>query len=250
MEAAKYKANHDASKFVRPSCLALYDRNIANNATTVVCVCAKAAHKSHLDDYASYKAAKCGAAKFLRDVVDKIWYNDLKDAETFYTKVTALEIMAHLNANSEGLHAINMISPQSNLTQYYVQADDIPQFIIMMEDAQKKGKWAGIPIADVKLVMIALAAVLAAQHFSQEVDDWEGLPAINRTWRAWKVTFRLAHLKCQRQLQVSGGGVIHWVAPTLLSLPLPQPLTGLGQLSTTWSSQQPTTPQFSSNLLH
>ena len=38
------------------------------------------------------------------------------------------------------------------------------------------------------------------------MDDWEGLPAVNCTWRAWKVAFRLAHLKCQRQIQASGGG--------------------------------------------
>ncbi len=46
--------------------------------------------------------------QILCDVVNKIWYNDLKDAETFYTKVTALEIMARLNAFSRGLHAINI----------------------------------------------------------------------------------------------------------------------------------------------
>ena len=99
-----------------------------------------------------------------------------------------------------------MIALRTNMTQYYVQADGIPQFIVMMEDAQKKAKRAGMPIADVKLVMMALAAVLAAQDFPHEVDDWEGLPAIDRTWRAWKVAFRLAHLKRQRQLQASGGG--------------------------------------------
>jgi len=87
-----------------------------------------------------------------------------------------------------------------------VQVDGIPQFIVMMEDAQKKVKRAGMPIADVELVMMASAAVLAAQHFPCEVDDWEGLPAINRTWRAWKVAFHLAHLKHQRQLQAAGGG--------------------------------------------
>jgi hypothetical protein len=76
----------------------------------------------------------------------------------------------------------------------------------MMEDAQKKAKRAGMPIADVELVMMASAAVLVAQHFPREVDDWEGLPAVDRTWRAWKVTFRLAHLKRQRQIQASGGG--------------------------------------------
>jgi hypothetical protein len=101
-EAAKYEANHGGAKFVRPSRLPLYDKNIANNAITIVRVCAKAAHKSHLDDYASYEAAICGVAKFLHNAVNEIWYKDLKDAKMFYTKVTALEIMAPLDANSGG----------------------------------------------------------------------------------------------------------------------------------------------------
>ncbi len=65
--------------------------------------------------------------------------------------------------------------------------------------------------------MMASAAVLAAQHFPQEVDDWEDLPAIDHTWIAWKVVFRLAHFKCQRQLQASGVrgplGSAHAVTP-------------------------------------
>jgi hypothetical protein len=101
-EAAKYKADHGSTKFIRPSRLPLYNKNIADDATTVVRVRAKAAHKSCLDNYASYKAAKCGVVKFLCNVVGEIWCNNLKDAEMFYTKVTALEIMAHLNTNSRG----------------------------------------------------------------------------------------------------------------------------------------------------
>jgi hypothetical protein len=116
MEAAKYNANHGASKFIRPSCLPLYNRNIANDTTTIICVCAESALESRLDNYASYKAAKRGIAKLLQDVVDEIWYNNLKDTETFYTKVTTFEIMANLDANSGGLHAINMISLCLNMT--------------------------------------------------------------------------------------------------------------------------------------
>ncbi len=142
----------------------------------VVCVCAEAAHKSQHNNYASYEAAKWGVAKFLHDVINKIRYNNLKDADTFYTKVTALDIMALLDANSGGLHAINMITLHTNMMQYYVQADGIPQFIVMMEDAQKKATWAGMPIANVELVMMVLVAVLAAQHFPCKVDDWDGLP--------------------------------------------------------------------------
>ncbi len=35
-EAAKYEANHGGAKFIRPSRLPLYDKNIADDATTVV----------------------------------------------------------------------------------------------------------------------------------------------------------------------------------------------------------------------
>jgi hypothetical protein len=69
---------------------------------TVVHVCAEAAHKSHLDNYASYKAAKCGVAEFLQDVVNKIWYNNLKEAETFYTRVTALKSWPTLTPTAGG----------------------------------------------------------------------------------------------------------------------------------------------------
>jgi hypothetical protein len=56
-KAVKYKANHGA-KFVCPARLPLYDKLIDNNATTVVRMWAEAAHKSQLDNYASYKAAE------------------------------------------------------------------------------------------------------------------------------------------------------------------------------------------------
>ena len=54
-EAAKYEAEHGHNTFVCPVRLPLYDKNIANNATTVVQVRSEAAHKSRLDDYASYE---------------------------------------------------------------------------------------------------------------------------------------------------------------------------------------------------
>ena len=67
-----------------------------------------------LDDYASFKAAEHGATKFLRKTINEVWFNDPKDAETFYMKVSALEIISFL-ANSRGLHAIDMISPWMNI---------------------------------------------------------------------------------------------------------------------------------------
>ena len=72
---------------------------------------------------------------------------------------------------------------------YYKQADGILKYIAMLEDAQKKAKQANMPIAEAKLVMMALAAVLAVQHFFRKVDNWEGLLAASRTWASWKTAF-------------------------------------------------------------
>jgi hypothetical protein len=205
-DTVTYAADHGGNAFKRPVRLPLYDGNIADDATTVIRVQAEAAHKAPLDDYASYEASERGASKFLRETVDEAWFKDLKDVDSFYTKVSALEIISFLDANSGGLHAIDMISLRTNMHQYYVQADGIPQYINMLEDAQKKAKRAGMPIADIELVMMASAAVLAAQHFPREVDDWEGLPSSAHTWSAWKTAFRLAHVKRQHQILALGGG--------------------------------------------
>jgi hypothetical protein len=206
MDATRYAANHGSATFVRPLRFPLYDATIADNATTVICVCVESAHQAKLDNYASFEAAKHGAAKFLRKVVNEVWYNDLKDADTFYTKVTAREIIAFLDANSGGLHAIHMISLRTNMHNYYTQADGIPQYINMLEDAQKKATRAGMPIANVKLMMMASAAILAAQHFPHKFNDWEGLPSASLTWTAWKTAFCLAHVKRQQQILALGGG--------------------------------------------
>jgi hypothetical protein len=180
-DATRYATNHGGATFVRPLRLPLYDATITDDATTVVRIHAESAHQAKLDDYPSFEAAKCGAAKFLCKVVDEVWYKDLKDADTFYTKVTARKIITFLDANSRGLHAINMISLHTNMHNYYTQADGIPQYINMLEDVQKKVTQAGMPIADIELVMMASAAILAAQHFPCKVNDWEGLPSASCT---------------------------------------------------------------------
>jgi hypothetical protein len=204
-DAVRYVDDHGGYAFVPLTCLPLYNSTITDSATTVVRIYAELAHKACLGNYASYKAAKHGTAKFLHDTMEEVWYNDLKDADMFYTKVMALDIITFLNTNSKGLHTVDMISFQTNMQDYYVQMDGIPQYINMLENAQKKAKRAGMPIANVKLIMMALVAVLVAQHFPCEVDDWEGFPSTSCMWNAWKQSFHLAHLKRQHQILASGG---------------------------------------------
>ena len=70
-DPVRYANNHGGSTFARPSRLPLYDKNIANNALTLIQVYKEAAHRACLNHYASYKVAKRGAAKFLLAAVDR-----------------------------------------------------------------------------------------------------------------------------------------------------------------------------------
>ena len=118
-------------------------------------------------------------------------------------KVLAIKTMAFLDTNSGGLHFVDKLSLWTIMHGYYVQADGIPQYIIMLEEAQKKAKRVGMPITNIKLAMMVFAAVLAVMHFPRKVDDWEGLPMTGHTRLAWKKGFHSTHLKCQRQILAS-----------------------------------------------
>jgi hypothetical protein len=79
----------------------------------------------------------------------------------------------------------------------------------------------GVHHTEIELIMMALAAILAAQHFPRDVDDWEGLPLSSRTWAAWKTAFHLAHLKRQCQILASGRGEPLGRAPGVLPAAVP-----------------------------
>jgi hypothetical protein len=71
MDTVMYAADHGSNAFKCPVRLLLYDGSIADEATTVHRIRAEAAHKAHLDNYASYKAAERGASKFLQETLTR-----------------------------------------------------------------------------------------------------------------------------------------------------------------------------------
>jgi hypothetical protein len=50
MDWMRYAADHGSAAFKRPAHLPLYNKSIADNATTVVCICAESAHCARLDN--------------------------------------------------------------------------------------------------------------------------------------------------------------------------------------------------------
>jgi len=93
--------------------------------------------------------------------------------------------------------------------------------------------------------MMALVAVLAAQHFPRKVDDWEGLPAEDRTWRGRSPSISPTSNASAKSKHL--GEVNRFVALMRYYLPPPAPSTAWEQRSTTWHLRRLTTPQSSSS---
>ena len=190
---------------------------IADDASAVVRARWEAEHAILVKDYASYDAAERAAAKFIRDAVDEIWYRDLRHSRSFYTNVTAKQLLDHLDANCGGLHPSELVNLPTEMMGYYADADGIPEYINMLEEAQRKLARANLPMSDDQLLAIASTAVLASEHFPRPTDEWEALARVNKTWTAWKAHYRAAHIARKRQMLAAGksqyGGSANAVTP-------------------------------------
>ena len=182
---------------------------VPDDASAVVRARREAEHAVRVRDFASYEAAERAAAKFIRDAVDEMWYRDLRHARSFYTNVSAKQLLDHLDANCGGLHPSELVRLPSDMLGYYTDADGIPEFITMLEDAQRKLARADLPMTDDQLLAIASTAVLASNDFPRATDDWEALPRAHKTWGAWKTHYRAAHLARKRQLLAAGTTMPH-----------------------------------------
>lgn len=177
---------------------------IADNASAVVRARGEAEHAILVKDYAVHEAAERATSKFIRDMVDELWYRDLRHARSFYNNVTAKQLMEHLDANCGGLHPVELVSLPTEMMQYYAQVDGIPEYINKLEEAQRKLARANLPMSDDQLLAIASTSVLASGHFPRPTDEWEAKPRNQKTWTAWKAHYRNAHLARKRQMLAAG----------------------------------------------
>jgi hypothetical protein len=106
-------------------------------------------------------------------VVNNTWICNLCDPEMFYSDVTALDIFNHLCMRSSGLHALDMVLLTIQISKYYKGTPDIPEYIFLLEDAQRKAARACLSITDQTLTVLASTALLAAATFPHTTELWE-----------------------------------------------------------------------------
>ena len=73
-----------------------------------------------------------------------------------------------------------------------------------MEDAQRKLEQANLLMSNEQLLAIATTSVLASGHFPRPTDNWEAKAPADKTWTAWKMHYRAAHMARRCQMLAAG----------------------------------------------
>ena len=186
-DTADYTAEYGEA-FVRPTRMAAYDKTIKSDATNVDRARAEATWNAKLKDAATYEVTERCLRKFVISKVEDTWIRELKQAKFFYTKRTAKSIIDHLQSSCLGTHAIDALSLQIAMQDYHLKAEGIPEYINMLEDAQCSALRIdeNNPITDASVLVIATSALMKDSRFPRTSEDWEDLPANQKTWEAWK----------------------------------------------------------------
>jgi hypothetical protein len=169
-----YTADHNNTVFSIPKRLGLWDDKIAKDPTVVGMKKAKAIHKACSKYYRIWKTAEDCCKKLICAVVEEVYINKLKDGTTIFHKVFACDLPKHLEKNSTDLHALDIIALHSIMLLLYKNVVSMPDFILAMEEVQKKLKPAKLLILDIKLAMYAATSALQSGNYKKEAEKWEG----------------------------------------------------------------------------
>ena len=78
------------------------------------------------------------------------------------------------------------------MNKYYEDKPDIPKYIFLLKDAQRKAAGARLPVTNQTLTVLAPAPLLAADTFPRTTELWEELDPANKTWATWKTAYLAA----------------------------------------------------------
>ena len=174
--------HHYGVAFVWPAIRpAVYNPNIANSASCVERVCVEASWAAKIQDYETYETVQSGVKVFIEAVVKDTWIYDLFDPETFYSNVTALALLDHLWAHLVSLHAVDMVTLTLQMSRYYKGTPDVPEYIQMLQDDQRKAAQMGMPVTNQTLLVLASTALLAADNFPRTTFNWESYNPVDKT---------------------------------------------------------------------
>ena len=152
--------------------IALYNDKLDKDATRTEVHKAEEKHEAKRNDRAHYKTSDMSWKNFIMEVVDETWYKDPEDPDTFYTNVTALKLLDHLTEFCSGVHTVYGVDIPQVMKMLFSDDEGIPQFINVMEAAQRKSKWEKIFIHDEYMHDVALKFLLQSGEYEMETREW------------------------------------------------------------------------------
>ena len=129
-------------------------------------------------------------AQFVLAVVADTWVRELWDTETIYTEVAPEDLLSNLQAGCMGRHALDLLALHNEMQRYQLNFEGIPEYINMLEDAQKQAAWTWRTIDNKTLPPFATNAMLTTNRFLRANKNWEDHAESDKTWTNWKESYK------------------------------------------------------------
>ena len=171
---------------------AIYDKDIATDATFGVRAKAEAIHKAKIEDWKTYDCARREVRNFIIATVEDTWIRELQDPITGYSNQAPRAILDHLWASCSGLSHLDTLALRDSMRTMHVDVQGIPEYINALKDTQKRSKRANPEnaIMDHFLMVVATAAMLGSQRLPRADWKWQDLPKAEKTWAKWKKLYK------------------------------------------------------------
>ena len=93
------------------------------------------------------------------------------------------------------------------MQRYHLEVEGIPEYIKMLEDAQRQAGRVGQTFADETLLLFASTVMFTSERFPIANYNWEDHAKRDKTWANWKSAYKQAHAKARVNAQATDGRV-------------------------------------------
>ena len=139
-----------------------YDYNIASDATNAIRTNAKRLWTANIGIQTLINTVERAGRASLIAVVEYTWLLPLNEETNFYNKVPLRDFFTRFNGGSGGLEATDIVSLLLATLVWWTKDPRVPEYVIRIEEAQRKSICASLPIDDKWLAAIATGSLLAA----------------------------------------------------------------------------------------
>ena len=122
----RYDHIYKKGAYLIPPIIALYDDTIDKEATRTEVHRSEVKQEAKQNDRQLYETADNACKNFIMEVVDETWYKDLKDPNTFYTNVTAINLLHHLTELCSVLHTVDAVEIPQAMKNLFSDTEGIP----------------------------------------------------------------------------------------------------------------------------